>query len=156
MWYGHIQRGAQTSATMDITSKKEDQELDGWRESVIKWQRKDKANGLIVQYGDWHSEDINDVNISTVMYNHSHAGMSNWMLLIIFTFQYTTCIYLSPSRRRWNCSTKRHLNVGPTLAPSSWSSRIPPTQISKLPENKKHGFDHYFKQQETEVLCLSV
>jgi hypothetical protein len=70
-----------------VSSKKEDQKLDGWRESVIQWQRNDKYNGWIVQHGDWQSEDMNDVNIFTVMYNHSHAGTSNRMQLIIFVFQ---------------------------------------------------------------------
>lgn len=144
MSYGHIQRITRTSITMDTARKKEDQELDGWRETVIQWWRKDKDNGWIEQHDDQQLE-------CDVMHDHSPVGPSNWILLIIFTFQHTIPTDLSPSRRRRNCSTKRHLNVGPTLAPSSWSSRIPPTQISKLPENKKHNSNHYFKQEETEV-----
>lgn len=47
----------------------------------------------------------------------------------------------SPSRNFWNCSTNKHRNNGPNLAPPVGSSRIPPTHTSMLPGHRKYKFE---------------
>ena len=54
---------------------------------------------------------------------------------------------LSPSLSRRNCSTKRQRKVGPTLAPSSGSSAIPPTHTSTLSWQKQRELKQCYVNQ---------
>ena len=57
----------------------------------------------------------------------------DYMIQLLYQYSNKNSINLSPSLNRRNCSASKHWNVGPTLAPLTGSSAIPPTQISTLP-----------------------